>query len=103
LKKYFSHYQYWSVSKRFSNRLWVEHWNVTIAGPQAGAVPIDAESLKPFFLDKITHQYFHRTAFMEAFNHAKPLAVSHATRYDFPNETNIQSIIARKTHSALEK
>jgi len=33
---------------------------------------------------------------VEALNHAKPLAGGHATMYDIPNDTTLQSIIARQ-------
>jgi len=87
-------------------------WHVTIASPKGGAVPIDPESLKPLVLDKMTKDYYESPAFMEELNHSKSLAEvekssfdcvylagGHATMYDFPDDTNLQNIIAKQYES----
>ncbi len=71
-------------------------WDITIASPKGGAVPIDPESLKPLVLDKISKNYYESPGFMNALNHSKNLpevqnesfdcvylAGGHATMYDF--------------------
>ncbi|WP_235324592.1 type 1 glutamine amidotransferase domain-containing protein [Pedobacter lusitanus] len=87
-------------------------WEVTIASPKGSTVPIDPESLKPLILDKITKDYYKSPAFMEELNHSKTLtevenksfdcvylAGGHATMYDFPDDTTLQSIIAKQYES----
>ncbi|MBS0424005.1 MAG: type 1 glutamine amidotransferase domain-containing protein [Bacteroidetes bacterium] len=87
-------------------------WNVTIASPKGGAVPIDPESLKPLVLDKMTKDYYESPVFMEELNHSKSLAEvenesfdcvylagGHATMYDFPDDANLQNIIANQYES----
>jgi putative intracellular protease/amidase len=87
-------------------------WDITIASPKGGAVPIDPESLKPLVLDKISKNYYESPGFMNALNHSKSLpevqnesfdcvylAGGHATMYDFPNDATLQSIISRQYES----
>ena len=82
-------------------------WNIAIASPKGGNVPIDPESLKPLVLDKISKDYYENPAFMNELNHSQSLeainndafdcvylAGGHATMYDFPDDINIQSIIS---------
>lgn len=84
-------------------------WNVTIASPKGGAVPIDPESLKPLVLDKISKDYYNSPDFMNELNNSKKLdevkgeafdcvylAGGHATMYDFPDDADIQSIISNQ-------
>ncbi len=87
-------------------------WAITIASPKGGNVPIDPESLKPLLLDKISKDYYNSPDFMNELNQSKSLAAikeeafdcvylsgGHATMYDFPDDTNLQSII-RKQYEA---
>lgn len=89
-----------------------KNWEVTIASPKGGEVPIDPESLKPLVLDKITKDYYASPAFIEELNHSKSLqevknetfdcvylAGGHATMYDFPDDVKLQSIISRQYES----
>ena len=84
-------------------------WEVTIASPKGGKVPIDPESLKPFVMDKITKEYYSSPDFLEELNRSKSLievendsfdcvylAGGHATMYDFPNNDVLQSIISKQ-------
>ncbi len=84
-------------------------WEVIIASPKGGKVPIDPESLKPFVLDKITKEYYSSPGFLEELNQSKSLtevendsfdcvylAGGHATMYDFPNNDVLQSIIRKQ-------
>ena len=84
-------------------------WDITIASPNGGKVPIDPESLKPLVLDKISKDYYNSPAFMYELNHSKSLeevkndsfdcvylAGGHATMYDFPDDANLQSIISNQ-------
>src|SRR5690606_7507833 len=83
-----------------------KNWNVTIASPKGGEVPIDPESLKPLVLDKVSKDYYESQDFMDELNHSKSLAEvqnesfdcvylagGHATMYDFPDKTTLQSIV----------
>lgn len=87
-------------------------WNLTIASPKGGVVPIDPESLKPLMLDKISKEYYGSSDFMNELNHSKSLAEverehfdavylagGHATMYDFPNDATLQSIISQQYES----
>ncbi|MEE6127391.1 type 1 glutamine amidotransferase domain-containing protein [Chryseobacterium arthrosphaerae] len=87
-------------------------WEVTIASPEGGNVPIDPESLKPLVLDKISKSYYENPAFMSELNHSKSLADiqnddfdcvylagGHATMYDFPDDVIMQNIIRRQYES----
>jgi putative intracellular protease/amidase len=84
-------------------------WDITIASPKGGMVPIDPESLKPLVLDKISKDYYESPAFMDELNHSKSLetikndtfdcvylAGGHATMYDFPDDVTLQSIISNQ-------
>jgi len=84
-------------------------WDITIASPKGGNVPIDPESLKPLVLDKISKDYYERPAFMDELNQSKSLeavkndafdcvylAGGHATMYDFPDDATLQAIISNQ-------
>lgn len=90
----------------------VKGWDISIASPKGGKVPIDPESLKPLVLDKISKNYYKSPGFMEELNQSKKLddvknesfdcvylAGGHATMYDFPDDANIQSIIRNQYES----
>lgn len=81
-------------------------YEITIASPKGGNIPIDPESLKPFVLDKVTKAYYNDSTFMNELNSSKTLeevanqefdlvylAGGHGTMYDFPNDTTMQKII----------
>jgi putative intracellular protease/amidase len=81
-------------------------YEVTIASPNGGNVPIDPESLKRFTLDNISKQYWNDLSFLELLKNSKSLAEvseqqfdcvylagGHGTMYDFPNDTTLQNII----------
>jgi len=87
-------------------------YEITIASPNGGNVPIGPESLKRFTLDNISKQYWNDTSFRELLKKSKSLAdVSnedfdlvylaggHGTMYDFPNDTTMQSIIRNQYES----
>ncbi|RAJ77306.1 putative intracellular protease/amidase [Chitinophaga dinghuensis] len=87
-------------------------WEITIASPKGGSVPIDPESLKPLVLDKISKDYYGSPAFMDELNHSKTLeeikntsfdcvylAGGHATMYDFPDNTLLQTILKNQFES----
>lgn len=81
-------------------------YEVTIASPKGGNVPIDPESLKRFTLDNISKKYWADPAFKELLAHSKSLsevadqkfdlvylAGGHGTMYDFPDDPLMQAII----------
>lgn len=81
-------------------------YEVTIASPEGGNVPIDPESLKAFTLDKVSKEYYNDSKFLELLKNSKSLkeinsenydvvylAGGHGTMYDFPDDTNIQNIV----------
>lgn len=87
-------------------------WDITIASPQGGKVPIDPESLKSLILDKMTKAYYESSSFMGVLNQSKKLidvahesfdcvylAGGHGTMYDFPNNLVLQEIIAKHYES----
>lgn len=84
-------------------------YEVTIASPEGGTVPIDPESLKRFTLDKISKRYRDDSAFRTLLDESKSLsglsnedydlvylAGGHGTMYDFPNDISIQNIIRKQ-------
>ncbi|MCD8539100.1 MAG: type 1 glutamine amidotransferase domain-containing protein [Leadbetterella sp.] len=81
-------------------------YEVTIASPKGGNVPIDPESLKRFTLDKTSKKYWADPAFKELLAHSRSLsevadqkfdlvylAGGHGTMYDFPDDPLMQTII----------
>jgi len=81
-------------------------YDITIASPKGGNIPVDPESLKPLVLDKISKNYWEDSAFKDLLQHTKSLkevpgqqfdcvylAGGHGTMYDFPNDTVLQTII----------
>lgn len=87
-------------------------YDVTIASPNGGIVPIDPESLKYFTLDKVSKVYWNDTSFREMLGNSHSLsevanqsydlvylAGGHGTMYDFPDDTTMQSIIKRQYES----
>lgn len=83
------------------------NWEITIASPQGGNIPIDPESLKPLLLDKISKQYYENADFRKKLEQTKSLsevenntfdlvylAGGHGTMYDFPTDETMQKIIA---------
>ena len=84
-------------------------YQVTIASPNGGNVPIDPESLKTFTLDKVSKKYWNDSAFLALLKNSKRLkdvenekfdvvylAGGHGTMYDFPNDTLMQNIIRKQ-------
>lgn len=89
-----------------------EGYEITIASPNGGNVPIDPESLKPLTLDKISKEYWNEPSFRELLKNSKRLADvtdqefemvylagGHGTMYDFPNDTPMQTIIRKQYES----
>ncbi|OJV53584.1 MAG: type 1 glutamine amidotransferase domain-containing protein [Bacteroidetes bacterium 43-16] len=87
-------------------------YDVTIASPNGGDIPIDPESLKTFTLDKVSKKYWSDTAFREELKHTKSLkevenknfdvvylAGGHGTMYDFPDDKTLQKIISEQYES----
>ena len=81
-------------------------YEITVASPKGGDVPVDPESLKPLLLDKISRNYWDDPAFRRMLQHTKSLneisgkmfdciylAGGHGTMYDFPDNAVLQSII----------
>lgn len=81
-------------------------YEITIASPKGGNVPVDPESLKPLVLDKISKEYWENLDFRRRLQHAKSLeevfvqqfdcvylAGGHGTMYDFPDNSLLQIII----------
>ncbi|MBS3912859.1 MAG: type 1 glutamine amidotransferase domain-containing protein [Bacteroidetes bacterium] len=87
-------------------------YEVTIASPKGGNIPLDPESLKPMLIDKMTKQYQSNTDFMKLLQNTKSLnevsgqpfdivylAGGHGTMYDFPNDMVLQNIIKEQYES----
>ena len=83
-----------------------KEYEIIIASPKGGNVPVDPESLKPMVLDKLSKEYWDDPEFRNELRHAKSLdevagelfdciylAGGHGTMYDFPNNTTLQTII----------
>lgn len=81
-------------------------YEVTIASPKGGNVPVDPESLKPLVLDKLSKEYWEDVDFRKKLQHAKSLeevfteqfdcvylAGGHGSMYDFPKNAILQIII----------
>ncbi|WP_282631006.1 type 1 glutamine amidotransferase domain-containing protein [Empedobacter sedimenti] len=90
----------------------VNGYELTIASPNGGEVPIDPESLKFFTLDKLSKKYWNDSKFKEILKNSKSLesiknenfdviylAGGHGTMYDFPDNTEIQNIISKQYES----
>lgn len=90
-----------------------EHgYEITVANPKGGYTPIDPESLKPIFLDKMSKEYWNAPEFKDMLNHAKSLndvleqqfdciylAGGHGAMYDFPDSIALQTIIKNQYES----
>ena len=89
-------------------------YEITVASPKGGDVPVDPESLKPLLLDKISRNYWDDPAFRRMLQHTESLneisgkmfdciylAGGHGTMYDFPDSAVLQSII--KSHYESDK
>lgn len=87
-------------------------YEITIASPEGGNVPIDPESLKRFTLDKISKAYWNDSSFRELLKYSKSLADvfnqkfdlvyltgGHGTMYDFPDDATMQTIISNQYES----
>ena len=87
-------------------------YEITIASPKGGNVPIDPESLKPLTLDKISKSYWNEPSFRGLLKNSKRLADvagqefemvylagGHGTMYDFPNDTTMQAIVRKQYES----
>ena len=73
-------------------------YEITVASPKGGNVPVDPESLKPMMLDKLSKDYWDDLEFRRELQHAKSLAEvsgqlfdcvylagGHGAMYDFPD------------------
>ncbi|WP_106832271.1 type 1 glutamine amidotransferase domain-containing protein [Parabacteroides pacaensis] len=85
---------------------------ITIASPKGGNTPVDPESLRPLYLDKLSKSYWHSAGFKDLLQHTKRLdevtgqqfgcvylAGGHGTMYDFPDNTVLQTIIREQYES----
>lgn len=83
-----------------------QEYEVVIANPQGGNVPVDPESLKPMFLDELSQRYWEDLDFRKKLQQARSLdevamqefdcvylAGGHGTMYDFPDNVVLQTII----------
>ena len=88
-------------------------YEVTVASPKGGVVPVDPESLKPVFLDKVSRKYWSDPVFRNVLQHAKSLdevsgqqfacvylAGGHGAMYDFPDNTVLQTIVKSQYESS---
>jgi len=87
-------------------------YEVTIASPKGGNIPLDPESLKPMLIDKLSKEYQANEDFMKLLQNTKSLnevagrsfdvvylAGGHGTMYDFPDDTVLQDIIREQYES----
>lgn len=85
-----------------------EGFQIIVAGPKGGHVPIDPESLKSYLLDRISKGLWQNEDFRQELLHSRPLeemkdkdfdliylAGGHGTMFDFPNCEALQYIIRR--------
>ena len=84
-------------------------YEITIASPSGGKVPVDPESLKFFTLDKLSKEYWEDSNFRELLEKSKSLkevqnesfdvvylAGGHGTMYDFPDNEMLQNLVANQ-------
>lgn len=84
-------------------------FDISIASPNGGEVPIDPESLKTFTLDKLSKKYWTDPNFKDILKNSKSLesiknqnfdviylAGGHGTMYDFPDNIELQNIISKQ-------
>ena len=57
-------------------------YQVTIASPNGGNVPIDPESLKTFTLDKVSKKYWNDSAFLALLKNSKRLKDVENEKFD---------------------
>lgn len=82
-------------------------YEVVIASPNGGNIPIDPESLKPMLIDDISKHYLADSSFRAELQNSVSLASvagqqfdlvylsgGHGTMYDFPNNATLQHIIS---------
>lgn len=87
-------------------------YDITIASPKGGNIPVDPESLKYFTLDKISATYWNDISFRELLNNSRSLkeiagqqydlvylAGGHGTMYDFPDDGVMHSIVRQQYES----
>jgi putative intracellular protease/amidase len=87
-------------------------YEITIASPKGGNIPLDPESLKPMLIDKLSKEYQANEDFMKLLRNTKSLtevagqqfdvvylAGGHGTMYDFPNDAVLQNIIREQYES----
>lgn len=84
-----------------------EHkYEITLASPEGGEVPVDPESLKPLLLDNLSKDYWNDPVFRNRLQRTKSLdevselqfdcvylAGGHGAMYDFPDNVALQKII----------
>lgn len=81
-------------------------YEITLANPKGGNVPVDPQSLKPLVLDSLSKDYWDRPEFRTRLQHVKSLdevsgqqfdcvylAGGHGTMYDFPDNVALQTLI----------
>lgn len=84
------------------------NYEITIASPHGGNIPVDPESLKPMILDKLSKDYWDNAEFKGRLQQAKSLeeiagqqfdciylSGGHGTMYDFPDDTVLQAIVQK--------
>ena len=89
-----------------------QKYEITLANPQGGNVPVDPESLKPIFLDKLSKDYWNAPEFRNKLQHVQSLAEvagrtfdcvylagGHGTMYDFPENVVLQTLLKQQYES----
>lgn len=84
------------------------NYEIIIASPHGGNIPVDPESLKPMILDKLSKDYWDNAEFRGRLQHTKSLeeiagqqfdciylSGGHGTMYDFPDDTVLQAIVQK--------
>lgn len=87
-------------------------YEMTIASPKGGNIPVDPESLKYFTLDKVSTAYWNDLSFRKLLRNSRSLAEisdlqydlvylagGHGTMYDFPDDAMMQFIIKKQYES----
>lgn len=89
-----------------------QNFDITIASPKGGKIPLDPESLNVLTLDKMSKDYLENPDFMTLLENTKSLkevageefdcvylAGGHGTMYDFPNDADLQEIVSEQYES----
>ncbi len=83
-------------------------YDVVVASPKGGDIPVDPLSLKPLYLDKLSKGYWNNAKFRDMLRHTKSLeevsvqlfdciylAGGHGSMFDFPDNAVLQTLVRK--------